>query len=50
MASIQLDLGGNPTFHGVCDERCWDATEKRCQCRCGGAHHGQGRRREEVES
>jgi hypothetical protein len=28
---------------GTCSQSCWYALGKRCNCRCGGAHHGGGR-------
>ena len=28
---------------GACTERCYDAEEEKCTCRCGGAYHGLGR-------
>lgn len=26
----------------VCDDKCYNATGKRCTCICGGANHGKG--------
>ena len=38
---------------GICSPGCWRAKgdPSTCECRCGGVHHGMGRRkqREEVE-
>jgi hypothetical protein len=28
--------------HRHCDERCWSATGKDCDCKCGGKNHGLG--------
>lgn len=28
---------------GVCCEACWNATGKRCECKCHGVYHGKGR-------
>lgn len=29
-----------PDFKKVCSPRCVTATQKRCECKCGGVHHG----------
>ena len=28
---------------GICCEKCWNASNDRCKCRCQGLHHGKGR-------
>lgn len=27
---------------GICDSRCWLASDERCDCVCGGTLHGHG--------
>ena len=27
-------------WSGICSKSCWEATEKRCRCRCMGLYHG----------
>lgn len=47
---LQTDLEGNhissnnpaKPWTGICCEQCWNATQKRCVCSCGGAFHGMG--------
>lgn len=59
MANYQRSLEGKllkpePTdsehpWRGICSYNCWMAKNPECFCRCGGLHHGKGRKRKEVE-
>lgn len=31
-----------PPYQGICCAACWFAKGEKCECRCGGAHHGKG--------
>jgi hypothetical protein len=46
---IQKDLAGNvkkpdadEPWTGICCKACWNGRAKWCECKCGGAHHGEG--------
>jgi len=30
-------------WDGICCEACWNATEEKCVCSCGGTNHGRGK-------
>lgn len=32
----------------ICCEACWNATEERCTCHCGGTFHGAGRNNQDA--
>lgn len=36
-------------WDSICCEACWYALGKRCECKCGGLHHGTGRTRDESK-
>jgi hypothetical protein len=50
ISSVQTTLDGGVYEIGVeesevhdkapCTKQCWEATEERCVCRCGGLNHG----------
>lgn len=49
----QLNLNDEqaaPPYEDICCESCWYAKGEKCQCRCGGAHHGKGIQKDQEES
>lgn len=40
----QTNLEGESAepYEGICCEACWFAKGEKCQCHCGGEHHGKG--------
>lgn len=56
MANLQSNLEGEilkaeledpeRPWRGICSPGCWMAKGDKCRCRCGGAHHGKGRKKE----
>jgi len=41
LAEEELDaVEGEAHGKAPCTKQCWEATEERCTCRCGGLNHG----------
>ena len=37
-----ISVGGHEGETGRCDEKCYNATQRKCTCCCGGMNHGKG--------
>jgi len=40
--AILIKVYGPNGLIGLCDERCYQAVNKRCECCCGGVNHQKG--------
>lgn len=47
---LNLENEDAAPWDGICCEQCWTATGEKCECRCGGAHHGKGSGKSQEES